>query len=49
MRVAHRPQDLRGAVDDGLDEAVEHRFRLVAAAAGLHGAGHEHEKERGSP
>ena len=42
MRVADRAEDFRGAVDDRLDQSVEHRLRLVAAAAGLHGAGHEH-------
>ena len=35
-------EDFRGAVDDRLDQPVEHGFGLMAAAAGLDGAGHEH-------
>ena len=42
MRLPDIGEDLRRAVDDGLDQAVEHRLRLMAAAAGLDGAGHEH-------
>ena len=42
MRVPDRAQDFRGAVDDRLEQSVEHGLRLVAAAAGLHGPGHEH-------
>ena len=40
--LADRCKNFRRAIDDRLDQTVEHRLRLVPAAAGLHDARHEH-------